>query len=200
VDRLVLLLGILRSACRGQADLVLENVALRHQLGVLMRGRPPTEGNGSGSLFWVVLRRLCARWSEVLVFVKPETVVRWHRAGFGLYWNWLSRRGRRGRPTVAAEVRWLVRPLATENPTWGAPRVHGAMRMLGLDVSERTVSRLMSRRAPKPAQRWGTSCATTATCVALNPSPPLPRSPTADSPAASLRRPPETPVRTWWRH
>jgi transposase InsO family protein len=90
------------------------------------------------------------------VFVKPETVVRWHRAGFRLYWNWRSRGGRRGRPRAAAEVRALVRRLATENPTWGAPRVHGELRMLGVEVSERTVSRLMPRRAPKPevVQRW----------------------------------------------
>jgi transposase InsO family protein len=108
--------------------------------------------------FWVVLRRFWARWSEVLVFVKPETVIRWHRAGFRHYWNWRSRRGRQGRPRAAAEVRVLVRRLATENPTWGAPRIHGELRMLGFDVSERTVSRLMPRRAPKPEaiQRWMT--------------------------------------------
>src|SRR6185295_17091451 len=107
--------------------------------------------------FWIVLCRLWTRWTEVLVFVKPETVVRWHRAGFRRYWNWFSRR-RRGRPRVAAEVRALVRRLATENPTWGAPRVHGELRMLGFEISERTVSRLMPRRAPSPesAQRWMT--------------------------------------------
>ena len=153
---LLLLLGILRSACRCRADLVLENVALRHQLGVLMQAgrRPRVTAVDRG--FWVVLRRLWRRWSEVLVFVKPETVVRWHRAGFRLYWNWRSRRGRRGRPRTAAEVRALVRRFATENPTWGAPRVHGELRMLGFEVSERTVSRLMPRRAPKPeaVQRW----------------------------------------------
>lgn len=102
MDRLLLLLlGILRSACRGRADLVLENVALRHQLGVLMQAarRPRVTAVDRG--FWVVLRRLWPRWSEVLVFVKPETVVRWHRAGFRLYWNWRSRRGRRGRPRTA---------------------------------------------------------------------------------------------------
>jgi hypothetical protein len=114
MDRLLLLLlGVLRSACRSRADLVLENAALRHQLGVLMRAgrRPPVTTADRWS--WTVLRRIWARWSEVLVFVKPETVVRWHRAGFRLYWNWLSRRRcQRGRPSTAAEVRVLVRRLA----------------------------------------------------------------------------------------
>jgi len=153
---LLMLLGVLRSACRSHADLMLENAALRHQLGVLTRtGRRPRV-TAADRWFWVVLHRLWRRWSEVLVLVKPETVVRWHRAGFRLYWNWLSRRGRRGRPRPDAELRALVRRLATENPTWGAPRVHGELRMLGFDVSERTVSRLMPRRAPKSesAQRW----------------------------------------------
>jgi hypothetical protein len=153
-----MLLGVLRSACRSHADLMLENAALRHQLGVLTRtGRRPRV-TAADRWFWVVLHRIWRRWSEVLVIVKPETVVRWHRAGFRLYWNWLSRRGRRGRPRPDAELRALVRRLATENPTWGAPRVHGELRMLGFEVSERTVSRLMPRRAPNPesAQRWMT--------------------------------------------
>jgi hypothetical protein len=158
MDRLLLLfLGVLRSACRSRAGLVLENAALRHQLGVLMRTRRRPRVTAADRWFWVVLRRLWRRWTEVLVFVKPDTVVRWHRAGFRLYWNWFSRR-RRGRPRVTAELRALVRRLATENSTWGGPRVHGELRMLGFEVSERTVSRLMPRRAPKPeaVQRWMT--------------------------------------------
>jgi hypothetical protein len=90
---------------------------------------------------WVVLRRLWTRWSEVLVFVKPETVVRWHRAGFRLYWNWRSRRRLRGRPCAATEIRTLIRRLATENPTWGAPCMHGELRMLGLDDMPRTATK-----------------------------------------------------------
>jgi putative transposase len=159
MDRLLLLiLGVVGSVCRSRADLVLENAALRHQLGVLMRAGRRPRVTAADRWFWVVLRRFWARWSEVLVFVKPETVIRWHRAGFRHYWNWRSRRGRQGRPRAAAEVRVLVRRLATENPTWGAPRIHGELRMLGFDVSERTVSRLMPRRAPKPEaiQRWVT--------------------------------------------
>src|SRR3954469_8676675 len=157
MDRLLLLLlGILRSACRSRADLMLENAALRHQLGALIRAGRRPRIRAADRWLRVVLHRLWSRWSGVLVFVKPETVVRWHRAGFRLYWNWHSCRGRQGRPRATAEVRALVRRLATENPTWGAPRVHGELRMLGFDVSERTVSRLMPRRTPKhdAVQRW----------------------------------------------
>ncbi len=151
MGRLLLLMVVaLRSSCRSRADLVLENLALRQQVVVLLRaGRRPRVST-LDRWFWVVLRRVWSRWTEVLVFVKPDTVVRWHRAGFRLYWNWLSRRGRGGRPSADAEVRALVRRLATENPTWGAPRVHGELRMLGFETSERTVSRLMPRRRPNP--------------------------------------------------
>jgi len=77
----------------------------------------------------------------VLVFVKPETVIRWHRAGFRHYWIWLSHRRTAGRPTIDPAVRDLIPRMVVDNPTWGAPRIHGELRMLGLDVSERTVSR-----------------------------------------------------------
>ena len=155
---LLLMVAALRSSCRSRADLVLENLALRQQLAVLVRAGRRPRVSSADRWFWVVLRRVWSRWTEVLVFVTPDTVVRWHRAGFRLYWNWLSRRGRGGRPGLPAEVRTLLRRLATENPTWGAPRVHGELQMLGLEVSERTVSRLMPRRRPNPEalQRWMT--------------------------------------------
>ena len=155
---LLLMVDALRAACRGRADLVLENMALRQQLAVLLRtGRRPRLSTAD-RWFWVVLRRVWSRWTEVLAFVKPETVIRWHRAGFRFYWNWLSRRQHGGRRGIAAEVRALIRRLATENPTWGAPRVHGELRVLGFEVSERTVSRFMPRRrsSPEALQRWMT--------------------------------------------
>ncbi len=94
-------------------------------------------------VFWIALRRVWARWAEVLVVVKPETVV-WHRAGFRLYWQRLSQRGmRRGRPVVPGEVRDLIRRMASENQ-WRAPRIHGELLRLGFNVSERTVSRYLA--------------------------------------------------------
>ncbi len=86
----------------------------------------------------------------------PATVVRWHRSGFRMYWHWKSRRRGPGRPRVEAEVCGLVRRMATENTGWGAPRIHGELRKLGFEVSERTVSRLMPRSRPPSSQRWRT--------------------------------------------
>jgi transposase InsO family protein len=151
-----MLAGALRAAILGRADLVLENLALRQQLAAFASaGRRPRVTHGD-RWFWIALRRLWSRWANVLVFVKPETVVRWHRAGFRRYWTWLSRRGRCGRPVIDAQLRALIRRMATENSTWGAPRIHGELLMLGYDVSERTVSRYMPRRRPKPdaIHRW----------------------------------------------
>ena len=91
------------------------------------------------------------------MLVQPETVVRWHRAGFKLYWKWLSRHRRAsGRRGVGQEVRQLIFRMVAENPTWGAPRIHGELKMLGLDISERTVLRWMRKapRDPEPAKRW----------------------------------------------
>jgi len=95
--------------------------------------------------FWAVLSRFWNGWREALHIVTPATVLRWHRAGFARFWTWRSRR-RGGRPPVAIEVRDLVRWLARENPLWGAPRIHGELRMLGYDVSERTVARYLPKR------------------------------------------------------
>jgi len=135
---------------------VLENVALRQQLAVFARSKRWRRIRATDRLFWIALRPLWSRWVEVVVFVKPETVIRWHRAGFRRYWTWISRRGQRGRPVLDAKVRALIRRMATENPTWGAPRIDGVLHMLGFDVSERTVARYLPRRRPHSdaIQRW----------------------------------------------
>ena len=138
-----------------RADLILENLALRRQLAVLRRKHPRPRLRASDRVFWLALRRCWPRWKETLAMVQPETVIRWHREGFRRYWRWKSRR-RAGRPSTTAEIRALVRRMAAENPTWGAPRIHGEMLKLGLEVSERTVSRSMPRRrpaAPRAARR-----------------------------------------------
>ena len=137
--------------------LLLENLALRQQLAVFKskNGRPRLAT--SDKLFWVAARRLWAGWKKALMVVTPETVVRWHRAGFRLYWAWLSRqRVRAGRKRISKEVRDLIFQMVADNPTWRAPRIHGELKMLGFDVSERTVSRWIRRapRNPEPAKRW----------------------------------------------
>jgi transposase InsO family protein len=103
--------------------------------------------------FWVVLSRLWSDWQSALVLVKPETVIRWHRKGFKLYWTWKSR-NRGGRPPIDAAIRRLIRRMARENATWGAPRIHGELLMLGFEVAEATVSRYMPRRRKPPSQTW----------------------------------------------
>src|SRR5438309_8794889 len=114
----LLLFGSFRAALRSRADLVIENLALRQQLAVLAHTGRRGRVTGADRLFWVTLRRLWARWSDVLVFVKPETVIQWHRAGFRRYWTWLSRRQRTGRPSINSGLRELILRLAAENPTW----------------------------------------------------------------------------------
>jgi hypothetical protein len=105
----------------------------------------------------VLARRFWSDWKKSLLLVAPETVVRWHRAGFRLYWSMLSKiRKRAGRRRISREARDLIFRMVAENPTWGAPRIHGELLMLGFDVSERSVSRCM-KRAPRDrelARRW----------------------------------------------
>jgi hypothetical protein len=108
-------------------------------------------------LFWVALRRFWSGWRQALLIVQPETVVGWHRAGFKLYWKWLSRkRVCAGRRPTSKELRERIFRMVAENPTWGAPRIHGELQMLGYDVSERTVLRWMRKapRSPEPARQW----------------------------------------------
>ena len=130
---------------RSRHDLGLELVALRQQLGVLKRKNPRPNLRQWDRLFLLALRRLWSKWAEVVVVVKPQTVVRWHRAGFRLYWRWLSRRRGNGRPKISSEVRQLIERMAKDNPTWGAPRIHGELLKLGFEVSERTVSRYLAQ-------------------------------------------------------
>jgi hypothetical protein len=151
------LLGWLRSAFVAREDLVLENLALRQQLLALHTQKPRRRLTASQRLFWVVLRRLWARWKQPLILVTPRTVVGWHRAGFRLYWKWLSRaKSSGGRKPVSKEIRALILKVVAENPTWGAPRTHGELLKLGFDVSEPTVSRWVRRapRPPDPARCW----------------------------------------------
>jgi putative transposase len=148
----------LTSFLRSRHDLGLEIVALRQQLVVLKRRTKRAHLRRSDRLFWVMLRRVWAKWPNPLLIVKPDTVVRWHRKGFRLYWRFRSRSERVGRPVIARDVRASIHTMASENPTWGAPRVHGELLKLGFEISERTVSRYLSRLQPsdRAAQLWRT--------------------------------------------
>ena len=153
---LMLIWGFILRLLRSRRDLLFENLVLRQQLTVLKRRRRPTL-RASDKLFWLLVRRVWKGWQQSLAIVTPATVVRWHRAGFRLYWVWLSQhRVRAGRKPTNRELRELIFRMVAENPTWGAPRIHGELQMLGFEVSERTVSRWMRRapRNPEPAKRW----------------------------------------------
>jgi putative transposase len=142
---------------RVRRSLLLENLALRQQLAVLKRQHPKPRIRLFDKLFWVAVRRVWSGWKQSLIVVTPETVVRWHRASFRLYGRLISRAMTQvGRRQAAREVRELIFRMAVDNPTWGAPRIHGELLMLGFDLSERTISRWMKRapRGPQPAQRW----------------------------------------------
>jgi len=131
-------------------------LALRQQLTVLKRKHPKPKLRMLDILFWVVTRRFWSGWKQSLIVVTPETVVRWHRAGFRLYWSFISKvRKRVGRKRLSKEVKDLIFRVVAENPTWGAPRIHGELLMLGFDVSERSISRWMKRapRDPEPGRR-----------------------------------------------
>jgi putative transposase len=140
---------------RSRSDTALEVLALRQQLAVLKRKRPRPELNSLDRLFWTTLRQCWSRWTDVLVIVKPDTVIGWHRAGFRLYWRWRSR-PRGGRPKITEEIRVLIRRLAQENQGWGAPKIHGELQKLGFVVSERSVARYLRRvrRRGDPTKCW----------------------------------------------
>ena len=146
VPEMIVMIGrALALACRGHQELVLENIALRQQLRALQRTVRRPRLRTRDRVFWVLLSTTWRDWRRALVFVQPDTVVRWHHDWLRRRWTRRSRR-RDGRPTIDHEIRTLVREMAAANPLWGAPRIHGEIGKLGLDVSERTVSRLLARR------------------------------------------------------
>src|SRR6266566_2999094 len=151
------LLASLASIFRSRVSLGLENLALRHQIGVLHRsaGKRPKLTSGD-RLLWICLSRLWRDWRSALAMVKPETVVAWHRAAFRLFWTWKVRCGKPGRPVISSEVRDLIRKMCRENPGWGAPRIHGELLKLGIDIGERSVSKYMVRCRKPPSQTWRT--------------------------------------------
>ena len=144
----------------------LENLLLRHQLAVLTRPtRKRPRLRRRDKLFWVLARRLRRRWRRHLVLVRPETVIRWHRQGWRLFWRWRSR-PRLGGPRLSAEVRELIATMARDNPRWGSERIRGELLKLGIAVSKRSIQRYR-RRGPArpPSQTWRTFLANHARAI-----------------------------------
>src|SRR6201987_5048575 len=147
----------LSSIFRSRAALQLENLALRHQIGVLQRSAAKRPKLTSGDrLLWICLSRLWRDWRSALSIVKPETVIAWHGAGFRLFWTWKVRQGQPGRPIISHEVRDLILKMCRENPCWGAPRIHGELLKLGINIGESSVSKYMVRSRNPPSQTWRT--------------------------------------------
>jgi hypothetical protein len=149
-------LTVLASPFKSNIRLEAENAVLRHQVIVLRRklkGRARLTNNDRW--FFVQLYRWFPSILPVLVSIRPETLVRWHRAGFRRYWRWKScRRG--GRPQIETELRALIRQMSTENLLWGAPRIHGELLKLGFSVAQSSVAKYMVKRRGPPSQEWRT--------------------------------------------
>ncbi len=136
------------------SQLVLENLALRQQLAVLSRQRPRPTLRRRDRFFWLCLSKWWPDWRLALVLVQPDTVVGWHRQVFRVWWGWKCRTKRAGRPSLAKEIRALIRRMARENPTWGSPRIQAELRLLGHEVAEATVAKYRARHRKPSSPTW----------------------------------------------
>src|SRR4051794_33305707 len=148
----------LRLLFSGHQAVAIENAALRLQLAAFQRKRQRPVLKTFDRVFWITLRRFWSGWRGPLLYVQPDTIVRWHRERFRRFWARLSKppRRRRGRPTTAIEIRRLIERMVAANPLWRAPRIHGELKMLGIPISERTVSRILRKLPRPPSQTWKT--------------------------------------------
>jgi len=153
---LYFILGILAVPFKSKRRLEAENAALRSQLNVLRRKMPRRVRLTKGDRWFLIqLYRWFPSILNVLVIIRPETLVRWHRAGFRSYWRWKSRQ-RGGRPRIEVNLRALIRQMSLENPLWGSPRIHGELLKLGFEVAQSSVAKYMVRRRGRPSQGWRT--------------------------------------------
>jgi transposase InsO family protein len=152
---LSLLLHALVSPFKTRARLEAEIVLLRHQLNVLRRRASKPKLATADRLLFVLLYRLFPSVLNAVTIVQPETIIQWHRTGFRLYWRWKSR-SHGGRPRIPVEIRRLIREMSLANRLWDAPRIHGELLKLGIDVAQSTVAKYMARRGRGPSQSWKT--------------------------------------------
>src|SRR5271154_2724254 len=149
-------LAVLASPFKSKLRLEAENAVLRHQLNVVRR-RLPGRVRLTSNDRWLLIQLY--RWFpsilQVLTIIRPETLVRWHRAGFRCYWRWKSR-PQGGRPQIETKLRALIRRMSMENPLWGAPRIHGELLKLGVEVAQSSVAKYMVKRRGPPSQEWRT--------------------------------------------
>src|SRR5215467_343817 len=156
LSALHLLTVAMATTFKSRTALQVENIALRHQLAVLRRSVKRPKLTSADRLLWAWLCEAWSNWRSSLLIVKPETVIGWHRKGFGLFWTWKVRRGQPGRPPVSKAIRQLIRRMSRDNPLWGAPRMHGELLKLGIDIGETSVGKYLVRRRNPPSQTWKT--------------------------------------------
>ena len=156
VALLCFFLTLFASSCKSKSRLEAENAALRHQLTVLRRKvRGRVQLTNDDRLFLIQLYRWFPSILKAITIIRPQTLVRWHRAGFRRYWRWKSR-SLGGRPQIDADLRALIRRISMDNPLWGAPRIHGELLKLGFEVAQSSVAKYMVKRRGPPSQRWRT--------------------------------------------
>ncbi len=153
---ITLLLALVNTLLADRSRLALENVALRQQVAVLKRSVKRAKIADSDRVFWILMRRLLESWRDTLLIVKPETVIKWHRKGWRYYWRRKSLRGKPGRPGIDPQVIELIRRMSRDNVTWGAPRIHSELALLGHEIAESTVAKYMVRYPRQPSQTWRT--------------------------------------------
>jgi hypothetical protein len=146
----------------GHQAVAIENAAQRMQIAAFQRKRKRPLLTTLDRVFWITLRSLWSDWRHPLIYVQADTVARWQRERFCRFWATLSsrQRRRRGRSSTAPELRRLIEQMVMANPLWCEPRIHGELKMLGITISERTVSRILRRLTRPPHQTWRTSCTT----------------------------------------
>jgi transposase InsO family protein len=156
LDALKLIWWALIGLVRSRASLQAEILVLRQQINILRRRAPGRIAfSNLDRLAFVAFYRLAPAVLSALAIVRPETVVHWHRAGFRLFWQWKSR-SRGGRPKVALEIRRLIREMSLTNPLWGAPRIHGELLKLGIEIGQTSVAKYMTQHKSPPSQGWKT--------------------------------------------
>jgi len=162
----LLIARFVRSLFRSRRQLVLENLALRQQLAMLRQSLKKPRPSVADKLFWIIFSRYVDGWRKTLCSLHPDTVVRWQRQGFHLYWRWKSRGQKPGRPAIDVALRKLIREMQAANIGWGAPRIHGELLKLGIEVSQATISKYMARQQKPPSQTWRTFLSNHAECLA----------------------------------
>src|SRR5436189_1870406 len=156
VALIFLFVNLAASLFKSKSRLEAENAALRHQLAVLQRKvRGRVQFTNSDRLFFIQLYRWFPSVLKAITVIRPETLVRWHRAGFRCYWRWKSRPVG-GRPQIDTDLRALIRRMSIENSLWGAPRIHGELLKLGFELAQSSVAKYMVKRRGPPSQGWRT--------------------------------------------